>query len=115
MDKTVSEQIADTLIEIEVNDTNYERRYDLIMHLMDLACRIHYFAGFRFDPDEPEWPVAFVELPTGQVSWHMPAFNVPYDGHSTGKNTAVAGNIGKRSPIQDVWPSKTAYQKFKRG
>jgi hypothetical protein len=23
------------------------------------------------DPDEPDWPVLFVSLPTGQVSWHI--------------------------------------------
>lgn len=40
-------------------------------------------AGFRIDPRDADWPVAFIVLPQGQVSWHIPAFSVPWDGHST--------------------------------
>lgn len=66
------------------NDQNYEKRYSLILRLMYLANDLGYNAGWRFDPDEPEWPVAVVDLPgNGQVSWHCPAIKLHYDGHTT--------------------------------
>jgi hypothetical protein len=46
------------------------------------------------DPAEPDWPVIYVELPTGQVSWHVsftdlrdlfariPSRDRPWDGHT---------------------------------
>jgi hypothetical protein len=40
-------------------------------------------AGFRIDPQEPDWPVAFIELPQGQVSWHVPQHTSVWDGHTT--------------------------------
>jgi hypothetical protein len=46
------------------------------------------------DPNEPDWPVLFVTLPTGQVSWHVSPDDLDlfdhvtvghatWDGHST--------------------------------
>lgn len=68
---------------IEANDTNYEERYRLVLEAVARAASVGIPAGFRLDPSEPEWPVAFIQLPTGMVSWHMPQFATPYDGHST--------------------------------
>jgi hypothetical protein len=34
--------------------------------------------------DDQAWPLVFIDLPTGaQLSWHMPAYDRPYDGHTT--------------------------------
>lgn len=66
---------------IERNDTNYEERYSMVIMAVGSALQAGYPAGFRIDPDEPEWPVAYIELPTGQVSWHMPAHKYTWDGH----------------------------------
>ena len=52
------------------------------------ARALGYEAGFRIDPAEPEWPVAFIQLPTGQVSWHMPQFPLEWDGHTTEEKNA---------------------------
>lgn len=49
----------------------YDDRNWSVIRAVYLARLAGYQAGFRFDPDEPEWPVAFIELPTGQVSWHI--------------------------------------------
>ena len=39
-------------------------------------------AGFRIDPKEPEWPCAYIELPTGQVTWHLPQHPIEWDNHT---------------------------------
>ena len=58
--------------------------------------------GWRMDPEEPGWPVLFIELPTGQVSWHIPeaeAVNLmlPYqqewDGHTTEEKRERIGDF----------------------
>lgn len=40
-------------------------------------------AGIRLDSKESDWPVVFIELPTGQVSWHVPQHIKDWDGHDT--------------------------------
>ena len=51
------------------------------------------------DPTEPDWPVVYVQLPTGQCSWHispgdwaeifahlkLSVDGPPWDGHTTGQ------------------------------
>lgn len=72
-----------TLKAIVENDTNYPLRNRFVYEALALAAQIGWPHGFRFDPSEPDWPVAFIELPTGQVSWHLPQFPATWDGHST--------------------------------
>lgn len=71
------------LRDIEREDANYDNREKLVYQTIHLARLIGFQTGFRIDPSEPEWPVAYIELPTGQVSWHMPQHSLPYDGHTT--------------------------------
>lgn len=66
-----------------VNDTNYAYRERLVYHLLHYAGLAGFECGIRIDPNEPEWPVVYIELPTGQVSWHMPQHEKEFDGHST--------------------------------
>lgn len=61
----------------------YEARNREIIRAVHWALVTGYQAGFRFDPAEPERPVAFIELPTGQVSWHLAQHPVAWDGHTT--------------------------------
>jgi hypothetical protein len=68
---------------IEANDTQYHIRYSLVLRAAGTAAELGLATGIRIDPEEPEWPVIYIELPTGQVSWHMPPHPVLYDGHST--------------------------------
>jgi hypothetical protein len=75
--------LAVTLKKIEENDQNYQTRYGLVLKAMLQAQQIGYPTGIRIDPQEPEWPVAYIELPTGQVSWHMPPHEKAWDGHDT--------------------------------
>lgn len=75
--------LADVLTRIEQHDTDYEVRYGLVFTAVDRALRCGYRAGVKNDPEQPEWPVVYIDLPTGQVSWHMPEYAGPWDGHST--------------------------------
>jgi hypothetical protein len=56
-------QLSAILDAIEYCDTNYDARYGLVLDAVALAHRIGMRAGFRIDPSEPEWPVAYIELP----------------------------------------------------
>lgn len=83
----LSKKLADTLTSIEENYTNYELRYDLVLTALLIARQLDYKCGFRFDPDEPDWPVIAIVLPNlgenneeSQISWHMPPSNIKYDG-----------------------------------
>ena len=62
---------------------SYDLRNRAVIKAVFLALLCDYKAGFRIDPKEPEWPVAFIELPTGQVSWHIPQHVNEWDGHDT--------------------------------
>jgi hypothetical protein len=68
---------------------DYDARNRMIFEAMLFyASSLQFKCGFRFDPSEPEWPVAFIELPTGQVSWHIKGHDVPWDGHTTDEKWA---------------------------
>jgi hypothetical protein len=75
--------LAMILKRIQENDVNYPVRYNLVMQALAKAGAVGLKAGFRNDPEHPEWPVAYIELPTGQVSWHMPQHEIEWDGHDT--------------------------------
>jgi hypothetical protein len=62
---------------------DYQNRYRLVFGAMYAALKAGIPAGIALDPAEPDWPVVYIELPTGQVSWHMPAHPTAWDGHST--------------------------------
>lgn len=85
---SVSEHLLKATLELirdidQLEPIDYDERAKLIYQAMAMATRQGHEVGFRLDPSEPEWPVAYIELPTGQVSWHMPQFHKPYDGHTT--------------------------------
>lgn len=61
----------------------YAARRQMLAAAIGQAHRCGFEWGFRIDPKEPEWPVLYIELPTGQCSWHMPQHALPWDAHST--------------------------------
>lgn len=68
----------------ENRDPNYLWRNRYLLVAVGAAAAAGVPVGFRFDPAEPEWPVVYFELPTGQqVSWHLPQHEKPWDGHAT--------------------------------
>jgi hypothetical protein len=83
--------LARTLLLIEGHDLDYELRNALVLHALAAAAFLGYPAGFRIDPAEPDWPVAFIELPLpgpGQVSWHLPKHPKSWDLHTTAEKYA---------------------------
>ena len=83
-------KLADYLEDILEFDRrgDYAARECAVLSAVGTARRIGYDAGFRIDPKEPTWPVAFIQLPTGQVSWHMPGFPFEWDGHGLDEKNA---------------------------
>ena len=72
--------LASVLEKIKINDTNYDIRYPLVFEAINLSQKLGYKTGIRIDD---EWVVFQIQLPTGQVSWHMPSDGDDWDGHST--------------------------------
>jgi hypothetical protein len=84
LDKVTAQNgLADLIGIIETLDDaeRYDERNAAVVLCVGYAMRAGYEAGFRIDEEEPAWPVAFIELPTGQVSWHLPEFPLEWDGH----------------------------------
>ncbi len=77
------DMLAELLKIIKENDVNYDTRYKLVFKAVSLALENGLQAGVRIDENEPEWPVLYIELPTGQVSWHIPQHAEPWDCHDT--------------------------------
>ena len=75
--------LRELLAAIQAADHDYETRYGLVLEAIAAAHRAGLEVGFRCDTNEPDWPVAYIELPSGQVSWHVPQHARPWDGHST--------------------------------
>ncbi|GAB6098219.1 hypothetical protein JCM16358_00980 [Halanaerocella petrolearia] len=76
--------LEETLKKIKQTDKqDYEARNKAVIKAMSLALEKGYEAGIRMDYTKPEYPVVYIELPTGQVSWHMPEHTKAWDGHST--------------------------------
>jgi len=66
-------------------DADYDSRNRFIMQALLLAGACGYKTGIQRDKSEDGWLIVFIELPTGQVSWHIPEFEGEWDGHTTGQ------------------------------
>lgn len=62
---------------------DYKSRNQFIIYALAVSQMLEFQSGVRFDSTEPEWPVVFIELPTGQISWHIQQHAIAWDGHST--------------------------------
>lgn len=72
-------------------DEAYYDRNQAVMMAAKLAAKLGYTVGVRPDEDEPGWTLVYIELPTGQVSWHLPdaeltglwrSYESAWDGHT---------------------------------
>ena len=73
--------------------------YRELGHLVALLVK-DYRGSYQEDPEREGWLIAYADLPTGQVSWHIPpadrdlfenarfAPDVVWDGHSTAEKYA---------------------------
>jgi hypothetical protein len=83
VDSSWAEKLKTLLDMIVLADEEYELRYTLVLDAMAAARHAGYAVGIRVDQEYPEWPVVYIQLPTGQVSWHMPEHPWEWDGHTT--------------------------------
>ena len=83
-------------------DAVYAERNAVVLAFARLAQRLNWTVGRVVDPAEPEWPVLMIDTPSGQVSWHfraaeMPADLAPYpgewDGHSDAEKYARLASL----------------------
>jgi hypothetical protein len=81
VDSSWAEKLKTLLDMIVLADEEYELR--LVLDAMAAARHAGYAVGIRVDQEYPEWPVVYIQLPTGQVSWHMPEHPWEWDGHTT--------------------------------
>lgn len=75
----------------------YRERHHLIAHL---AAAYPSVMVLNADPDEPDWPIIYITLPTGQVSWHI----APRDM-----------DLFRHVPIGEaVWDGSDVIEKYRR-
>ncbi len=72
-------------------DSVYVDRNLLAQLVAALARKAGLHVGIAEDGTEPAWPVIYIDLPTGQVSWHisqdelviqLSTYTQKWDGHS---------------------------------
>ena len=63
----------------------YDTRNQIIMMAVTCAVMAGLDAGYGLNPPELRPTVAYINLPTGQVSWHIPPAGIQRDGHSAGE------------------------------
>ncbi len=78
--------------QISTLDKVYFDRNQAVMAMARLALQQGYKAGLRVDSNDPDWPVLMIDLPTGQVGYHLPKnevtvedwpeYDKEWDGHS---------------------------------
>ncbi len=88
-----------------LNDAYFDRN-QAVMVMAKLALQQGMKVGLRIDPEEPDWPVLMIDLPTGQVGYHLPKDEVcgewpdyerDWDGHSLAeKRERLAGYLGEK-------------------
>ena len=72
-------------------DDTYFDRNQAVQAMAKMARQLGMKVGLRQDIDEPGWPVLMIDLPTGQVGYHLPEdqvvgdwpeYDQEWDGHS---------------------------------
>lgn len=76
----------------------YLDRNQLAQAFARLALEQGWTTGLSIDPDEPDWPVLYVDTPAGQISWHLPKHEI----------------IGEWPRYQGKWDGHTVEQKRAR-
>ena len=100
-------------------DDAYYDRNQAAMLAARLAWMVGYFVGWKPNEDDPDWPILFIDLPAGQVSWHIPRsevgaicfdifhdglvplYNRPWDGHTVEEKRRRISAYLKEPPL---WP-----------
>jgi len=79
-----------TVTGVVTKDDVYRDRNLLAQLAAVLAQQCGLHVGTGVDAEEPDWPVIYIDLPSGQVSWHVPRgelvarlkpYGQEWDGH----------------------------------
>lgn len=71
---------------VKMTDDNYRIRNALILQCLTYALQLGMTAGIsvgQFESEGEWWGLVYMDLPTGQVSWHLPLYTGIFDGHTT--------------------------------
>jgi hypothetical protein len=80
-----------TINQSSTKDDAYFDRNQAVQAMAKMARQLGMKVGLQRDPNEPGWPVLTIDLPTGQVGYHLPEDQVvgdwpeyekEWDGHS---------------------------------
>lgn len=83
----------------------YSERAAVVVALGRAAMALGHEVYFAEDPLEPDWPVLFIELPTGQVSWHL---------HPDDASVFAADFPWIEEGSNEVWDGHTTEEKYRR-
>ncbi len=70
----------------------YAERNRIAQALGKMAMKLGYNVGIKDDKEDKDYVILYIDLPTGQVSWHIPKreligkfpeYNGNWDGHDT--------------------------------
>lgn len=84
---------------------NYHTRNKLVWRAVGLASWLGIPTGVGIDPnaDTGRRTVAYIHLPgAGQVSWHMPEYEHPFDGHAGPEKTRRIARFAARA-VDEQW------------
>lgn len=100
LDPRIDREIVDVLMVVEQFDARakrlpagdpeleyiYRTRNGAVLLAVAHAVLNGLPAGFVVD-DENGWTIAYIDLPTGQVSWHLPPYEDKWDGHDNAEKS----------------------------
>lgn len=83
---------AEANVEAMRNDSSKNKAYREVAEMAAALARL-FPSWVNVDPAEPDWPVLYAQLPSGQVSWHFSRDDLdliadiqrvgpPWDGHT---------------------------------
>ena len=98
--------LRSALATAEARNETLERERDATYHERDqvVAALTKCFPSSIALSGDPEWPIVYIDLPTGQVSWHIRATEIPlfshlewehvdWDGHTTAEKYARLASL----------------------
>lgn len=83
-------------------------------HLLGLLAAV-FPSHLQPDPAEPDWPVLYINLPTGQCTWHIGENDIdlfahvrrdvyePWDGHTTEEKYARVDGTTELVVMEEWW------------
>lgn len=92
----------DNQIAPELHEQMYARRNRELWSAAAFAANAGLKVGVDTDDrcaDRAYPLVLYIELPTGQVAWHIPAHSVPYDGHDTATKYKRIGDFAEQNDL----------------